>query len=106
MAFLASGEGPVSGLTLIPGSKTLTLHWTFSASEFKVNYRKAFVGEEEKGKEKFSKAVKAECTSKPCAFTVEGLAEEPYELKLQSYHVVEGKEKTETARLIVGVPNP
>jgi hypothetical protein len=106
VAFLASGEGPASKLTLTPGSKTLTLHWTFSASEFKVNYRKAFVGEEEKSKEKFSKAVKAECASKPCAFTVEGLAAEPYELKLQSYHVVEGKEKAETARLIVGIPNP
>jgi alpha-tubulin suppressor-like RCC1 family protein len=106
VAFLASGQGPASKLTLTPGSKTLTLHWTFSASEFRVNYRKAVVGGVEKGKEKFSKAVKAECTSKPCAFTVEGLAAEPYELKLQSYHVVKGKEKAETARLIVGIPNP
>ncbi len=105
LAWLQSGSGPAPILTLTSGKGTLTITWTFNAEEFRLGYRPA--PESSKAEEKWSKPLKFKATcsvSSPCSRTITGLTAQQYEVKLDTYHLVEGKQKLEDSLTAIATP--
>jgi alpha-tubulin suppressor-like RCC1 family protein len=105
LVWLQSGSGPPPILTLTPGKGKLTIRWAFNAEEFRLSYRLA--PESSKAEEKWSEPVKftvACSVSSPCHRTIMGSSAQQYEVKLDSYRLVEEKRRLEDSHGAIATP--
>ncbi len=106
LAWLRSGSGPAPLLTVTPGSKQLTLTWTFSDEEFKVSYSPAPELAEPRKWATWEHGLRTCSVGSPCTTTITGLKPEQWEVKVDSMRKVEGRLKVDNNYVVYATPGP